>query len=140
MNTNARKIETAANNVAKLAHPTLAQIMANVKPVPEFVSIVEGPRMVAGKFVKVTGTLVFNWKTSLPSEKFATLADARKAKEAYEAQNAAAKKCWELLYKDSAYCASHSAMVKAYYSVLDSRTEALVRLTVTDAVRDLSLA
>lgn len=138
MNTNARKIETAANNVAKLAHPTLKEIMDKVKPVPEFVSIVEGPRMVAGKFVKVTGTLVFNWKPSTPSEKFATLADARKAKEAYEIQNAAAKKAWEILYKDSAYASAHSTMVKEYYSALDARTEALTRLTVTDAVKELS--
>lgn len=138
MNTNARKIETAANNVAKLAHPTLAQIMAMVKPVPEFVSIKEGPRMVGGKFVKVTGTLVFNWKPSTPSEHFATLADARKAKEAYEIQNASVKKCWEILYKDSAYASTHSTMVKEYYSSLDARTDALVNLTKNEAVRDLS--
>lgn len=137
MNTNARKIETAANNVAKLAHPTLAQIMATVKPTPEFVSIKEGPRMVGGKFVKVTGTLVFNWK-NLPSEQFPTLADARKAKEAYEIQNAAAKACWELLYKDSAYAMAHSTMVREYYSTLDSRTNALVNITKNEAVRDLS--
>ena len=137
MNTNARKIETAANNVAKLAHPTLAQIMATVKPVPEFVSIKEGPRMVGGKFVKVTGTLVFNWK-NLPSEQFPTLADARKAKEAYEIQNAAAKACWEILYRDSAYSMAHSTMVREYYSTLDSRTNALVNITKNEAVRDLS--
>lgn len=137
MNTNARKIETAANNVAKLAHPTLAQIMATVKPVPEFVTIKEGPRMVGGKFVKVTGTLVFNWK-NLPSEQFPTLADARKAKEAYEIQNAAAKACWELLYRDSAYAMAHSTMVREYYSTLDSRTNALVNITKNEAVRDLS--
>lgn len=137
MNTNARKIETAANNVAKLAHPTLAQIMATVKPTPEFVSIKEGPRMVGGKFVKVTGTLVFNWK-NLPSEQFPTLADARKAKEAYEIQNAAAKACWEILYKDSAYAMAHSTMVREYYSTLDSRTNALVNITKNEAVRDLS--
>lgn len=137
MNTNARKIETAANNVAKLAHPTLAQIMAMVKPVPEFVSIKEGPRMVGGKFVKVTGTLVFNWK-NLPSEQFPTLAEARKAKEAYEIQNAAVKKCWELLYKDSAYAMAHSTMVREYYSSLDARTDAVTRLTLNEAKKDLS--
>lgn len=137
MNTTARKIETAANNVAKLAHPTLAQIMAMVKPVPEFVSIKEGPRMVGGKFVKVTGTLVFNWK-NLPSEQFPTLAEARKAKEAYEIQNASAKACWEVLYKDSAYASAHSTMIKEYYSSLDARTDALVNLTKNEAVRDLS--
>lgn len=138
MNTTTRKIELASNNVAKLAHPTLKEIMDKVKPVPEFVSIVEGPRVVNKKFAKVTGTLVFNWKPSTPSEKFATLAEARTAKEAYEIQNAAAKKCWEVLYKDSAYASTHSAMVKEYYSALDARTEALTRLTVTDAVKDLS--
>lgn len=137
MNTNTRKIETAANNVAKLVHPTLAQIMAMVKPVPEFVSIKEGPRMVGGKFVKVTGTLVFNWK-DLPSEQFATLAEARKAKEAYEIQNASAKACWEILYKDSAYASAHSTMVREYYSALDARTDAVTRLTKNEAVRDLS--
>ena len=137
MNTNNRKIETAVNNVAKLAHPTVKQIMDMVKPVPEFVSIVEGPRMVGGKFVKVTGTLVFNWK-DLPSEKFATLADARKAKEAYEIQNAAAKKAWEILYKDSAYASMHSTMVKEYYSALDARTDAVTRLTKNEAKKDLS--
>lgn len=137
MNTNTRKIETAANNVAKLVHPTLKQIMDNVKPVPEFVSIVEGPRVVNGKLVKVTGTLVFNWK-DLPSEKFPTLADARKAKEAYEIQNAAAKKCWEKLFKDSAYVSSHESMVKEYYSSLDARTDALTRLTKNEAKKDLS--
>ena len=138
MNTNARKIEAAANNVAKLAHPTLKEIMDAVKPVPEFVSIKEGPRMVGGKFVKVTGTLVFNWKTSLKPETFPTLAEARKAKEAYEIQNASAKACWEKLYKDSAYAYTHSTMVKEYYAALDARTEALTRLTVTDAVKSLS--
>lgn len=137
MNTNTRKIETAANNVAKLVHPTLAQIMAMVKPVPEFVSIVEGPRVVNKKLVKVTGTLVFNWK-DLPSEKFPTLADARKAKEAYEIQNASVKKCWEILYKDSAYASAHSTMVKEYYSSLDARTEAVTRLTQNEAKKDLS--
>lgn len=137
MNTNTRKIETAVNNVAKLAHPTVKQIMDMVKPVPEFVSIVEGPRVVAGKLVKVTGTLVFNWK-DLPSEKFATLADARKAKEAYEIQNAASKKAWEILYKDSAYASMHSTMVKEYYSALDARTDAVTRLTKNAALTDLS--
>lgn len=138
MNTNTRKIETAVNNVAKLAHPTVKQIMDMVKPVPEFVSIVEGPRMANKKLIKVTGTLVFNWKPSIPSEPFATLADARKAKEAYEIQNAAAKKAWEILYKDSAYASSHSAMVKEYYSALDARTDAVTRLTKNAALTDLS--
>lgn len=138
MNTNTRKIETAVNNVAKLAHPTLKQIMAMVKPVPEFVSIVEGPRVVNKKLVKVTGTLVFNWKPSTPSEHFATLADARKAKEAYEIQNASAKACWEVLYKDSAYASAHSNMVREYYSALDARTDAVTRLTKNEAKRDLS--
>lgn len=138
MNTNARKIETAANNVAKLAHPTLAQIMDAVKPVPEFVSIVEGPRVVNKKLVKVTGTLVFNWKPSIPSEHFATLAEARKAKEAYEIQNASAKKCWERLWPDSAFVAAHKKAVHEYYSSLDARTEAVTRLTQNEAKKDLS--
>lgn len=138
MNTNARKIETASANVAKLTHPTLKQIMDAVKPVPEFVSIVEGPRVVNKKLVKVTGTLVFNWKPSIAPEQFATLADARKAKEAYETQHAAAKKCWERLWPDSAFVAAHKRMVNEYYSSLDARTDALVNLTKNEAVRDLS--
>ena len=137
MNTNNRKIETAVNNVAKLAHPTLKQIMDAVKPVPEFVSIVEGPRVVNKKLVKVTGKLVFNWK-DLPSEPFATLAEARKAKEAYEIQNASAKKCWERLWPDSAFVAAHKNAVHEYYSALHARTDAVTRLTKNAALTDLS--
>ena len=138
MNTNTRKIEIATANVAKLRRPSLKEIMDAVKPAPEFVSIVEGPRVVNKKLVKVTGTLVFNWKTSIPSEHFATLAEARKAKEAYEIQNASSKKAWEILMKDSAFSVASEKVQREFNSTRQTCTDALTRLALADARKDLS--
>jgi len=138
MNPNNRKIEIASNNVAKMRKPSLKEIMDAVKPVPEFVSIVEGPRVVAKKLVKVTGTLVFNWNSNVPSEPFATLAEARKAKEAYEVQNAATKKAWEILAKDSAFSVASEKVQKEFNSTRKASTDALTRMVIADAKKDLS--
>ena len=106
-------------------------------PAPYY--IVEGPRKDSkNRMVKVKGTIHCTWKEGIEPETLPTLAMARLALEALKSQNAQAIKCWEILYRDSAYVALRGNVFREYYSTLESKSETLREMTVRDAHKSLS--
>ena len=112
--------------------------MSKVKvPAPYY--IVEGPRKgPTGKPIKVVGTVHCTWKEGIEPETLPNLIDARAALHALLSQNAQAIKCWEILYRDSAYVALRGNVFREYYNTLESKSDALRELTLNDVRKDLS--
>lgn len=135
-----RNIATATAQIATLIKlkPTEEMIQFKATEIaasqPKFTEVV---KVVKNK-KKAKWFLRFNWKNTLPDEQFPSEAIALAAQEAYELQNAASKRVYDMFQKDFALEHARAELMDVYNLTLQKKGAAVARLTAHAARADLS--